>query len=880
MRYFFLPLRFLWAQKNRTRTILLLSAISIGVATLIATIISGVGKEYTRHYLPESYGPGNIAVWTKEGANPKILKQILDSPFIENASGESRPYVYDVKGSSVSGPTENGSLQYVGLDNNSQFVKNGYSLLKGKFELSNQKIVISAKYAKANDINIGQELYLPFPDKAKYYQVAGLLDDLKVKDIFEPQLILFDYKNLTSLFKKKKLDLIQIQSKQGSKEKTIKFLHKFFGTTSIIKVKQKEPIIKKTSGGLGRFFQGSAVLFIVCLLIYNAFSISAAERKRQLGILRAIGAPSKKIKRAVMAEAALLGSIGSTIGIILGITIVFFMHLLKAPITGDLAVFASPIWSIPASFLFGLGLTVISAIPAARTATKTKPLDAIFPERITAKSFLERRGHLLGIPTIILGLVGIFTLSYSGNNNMVIFGMLGVILTMLGAIFALPKYVPAMVTSIARVSNFFTGGLFRLAIFSAAKNPGRTAITVSTFLIGTSLSLGFIAIDNSLINGLIQTQTAPLKNDIYVSSNLNPKIKERFSNVKNIKTIAEINNGAVRLLNYNYKQMNQKALLVQPPEIRARTLPPSLNLIGVNAKDYLKIRSLKLISSKSVTESMLKGNNIFITKNFADQYGYKIGQKIKVIESSYWWPDASSDMKALRAIFNKTKKTKPGTTLKIAGILANDALNVDAMVDQDIANKILSQKNQQSLLIKTNKPSQITQVSKQLKQLTKDRPEIKIQTKQSEQKRLYNNSEHSPILFSLIGIVGLILFISILSVINTQSANIVERTREFGLLQAVGLTTKKIRKIIIIESFCLGIIGSVPGIIIAMLLSYIFVLGFRNQVALIQGVVPYNFPYLVALIILLLTAFSGLFAGYLAARKIGDKTIKEALTQS
>lgn len=872
MGFYLLSGRFLIERPGRT--LITMAAVAVGVAVLVATAVMGAGQAFVREWRPEGYGPGNLTVFTDGRTSKKDIDRILSDPAIEKATGELGLFTHFVDDDwSMLGPPPLSSFKAIGVDTRSGFVKTGYPLLAGRFPAGSRQFALSARLARARGIKLGDSMRLSLPKGAADFRVVGLLDDLRFGDILSTRRALLDYKSLAPELDLSTYDTIHVQAVPGAIRKAEVAITDVLGPTAVVRIKPKGAVVRKTKGSGERFMTGAAVLLIAGLLIFNSFLISINQRQRQLGILRAAGAGSRKLRRMILGEGLVLGSIASAMGILAGVIIAWLLMKLKTPMVGDSLVFTVPPWSVLMGLALGTIMTTAAVLPAARRAARIEPIEAIYPERSQRPGWLERRGHWVGLPLAVIGLGGVFYFSLTGDITPigVPAGMGGIVLFLLGLVFCSARMVPTLVALASRLTQAIFGGLGRLAVFAAAKNPSRTGVTISTFFIAVTVMLGFFTVNNSTNLGLAETQTADLGSLITVS---NGNRTPRLAKVKGVDTMAVISRAGLRLKNYDPKRLSPD--VGQPPEVKLGVLPPEMQLEGVEPAAYLKLKPMRLVSGRLLTSADFNGRNLYVPGQTARDYGLKVGEELELIDVPL--PEALSmqarpeEFKVLRAYLDLAKRKEPALRFKVAGIL-NDQVGVQTTAFVALRHLRVLGKTGSELLIKATKGVDREVVARRLESAIGDNPAITVNTRE---RMIARYSFAAGTISSIFGFVGLVLLLGIMSVANTQSANIIERQREFGLLKAVGLTNRKLRRMMIIESATLGLLGSLPGLIAAICLSSVFVVGFRGQAGPTYSV-PYAFPYLAALVMVAATALAGLIAGFLVTRKVAETTIVQAL---
>lgn len=859
--------------ENKARSAMSVVAVLIGVASIITINILGDSKGHERELPSASISPGNILVDTHETVTLSDLEKLKRSPAIKDMSTEIRPYTYVIDNTARNPviPSGDGFVDYVGTDLRSPFVRQGYPLIKGRYPRLAREVVISGKFADNQKLEINKTISLPTPKGVIDHKVVGILDDYDVKNPMAHPLVLIPAKTVEGDFSKKTFHTIHIDAAKGKEALAIESIKKTLGETVSAKIKQKKAIIKKVKAGNARYFIGSGVLFVSCLLIYNSFSISVTRRRRQLGILRAVGMKSRHIKLCVLLESLVVGIAGTILGLITGMSLSWVVTLGQKTVDPTIGVYTVSPVLVALCVLIGLIMTIFSSWPAARLAARAKPLDAMYPERFDDHSWFKRYGYLVGLFFILLGLFGIFFFGLTGDSTPLSIpaGMLGIVFFLLGTVFFMPKLIPPLVKFSTVLLSKGSSQFMRLAIFSAAKNPSRTAITVSSFFIAVAVSLGYVSIDSSIIKGMSMLSGNVNENEIRILHTLDPKIKERLSSVPEIETFATVMKMELRFKDFEFSRIN--GIESFPPDVQTQALPPQIFLNAIDPDKFSKVMTFIGEDGSKHKTPKLPDNGMLITKDMAERYGMNPGETYEFVHI-----DSSEDVNVLKTFFSNERQS---VKIKIVGIIDRVAGLDGGFVSEAAIKKLVGKINDSDLtyVIKPSEGQSLEAVARKVDALFAEYPETRVHTKERLERQQYR-AAIDPLIYSMIGMVGLTMLLGIMSVINTQSANIVERQKELGLLRAVGLTSNKLRRMLIIESSYLGILGSVPGVLASILFSATFIFGFKRQVSENSSfIVPFNYPYIYALAFILAAAVGGMAAGYIAARKITEASIIDSL---
>lgn len=254
---------------------------------------------------------------------------------------------------------------------------------------------------------------------------------------------------------------------------------------------------------------GAIAVLVGLLIIANTFTILVAQRRQQIGLLRAVGASTWQVRGELLAEAALLGVIGSVLGVALGIG----LAAVVAGVTGSLTLGLEVPWTVVPAALTGVLVTVVAAwLPSLRTS-RIKPLEAL---RISAAEQSRRRP---GVATtvvavlLVLGGVGLGAVAVSTADNRLLFAVAASAALALGVLLGAGWYVPGLVRLIGALPSG-TGPTARLAVANAVRNPRRTTATCLALMLAVglvvTLQVGSASAKASAESSIVNNYPVPL----------------------------------------------------------------------------------------------------------------------------------------------------------------------------------------------------------------------------------------------------------------------------------------------------------------------------------------------------------------------------------
>ena len=560
-------------------------------------------------------------------------------------------------------------------------------------------------------------------------------------------------------------------------------------------------------------------------VIYNVFSISAAQRQRENALLRAIGASKKQVTRALMIESVVVGLFGSTIGLLAGIGLSKALSaLLKAASidlpSGDLVV---PSSAIVNTIVVGLIVTVASAWLPARRAGRVPPLAAMRETAIEIVA-LSRRRSLFGLILIALGAATIVAVTSGASNKWL---GLGILFVFSGTITLGPVIARPVALLLGKPAEKFRGVTGTMARQNSARNPKRTSRTASPVLIGVALVTAVAALAASISSQIDGVFTQQFKGDYAINTTargfggLSPSLADDINALPEVERATGIG-----LLTVKIDDKGQNLTTINPTTVEG------VFDIGLTSGSYAD----------------LTPETIFVSQQYAENNDAKLGDTIQVTL-------ADAQVK----------------TLSIAGIYEFDELVGKYTVSRDLTKDTTVITFDLGVYIKI-KDSVSQESARTALQAAVD----KYGQGTLLSKREYIDSQSGQInqLLGLIyGLLFLSVIIAIVGIIITLLLSVFERQREIGLLRAVGMTKSQVRTTVRWESVITSLLGAVVGIVLGVGLGWVIVYALRDQ-----GLSSFSVPVGPTVSILIMAFVIGVLAAVYPAWRATRVNLLAAIT--
>jgi putative ABC transport system permease protein len=564
-------------------------------------------------------------------------------------------------------------------------------------------------------------------------------------------------------------------------------------------------------------------IFVGSFIIFNTFSMLVAQRSRELALLRALGASRRQVNRAVVLEALVVGLLGSTLGLGLGVLLSLGLQSLVGLFIGDLPsdglVFRpnTVLWA----YLTGVVVTVVAALAPARRATHIPPVAALRDDVALPASSLRRRA-VLGTLVLAAGLASMTAGLVAGAGILWVgVGALGIFL---GVAMLSPFLSRPMVGGVGSVLPKFWGPTGRLARENARRNPRRTAATASALMIGLALVAA---------GGVLASSITKSANDIIdksIGADFIVTTKNFLPIPSNVADEVRAVDGVDAVTSFRAGQ--------------AKIGDSVVSLQGVTADTVDRTLRLDMVQGDIAA---LGGDEILVDDAVAKDKGWKVGDRIPIV-------------------FGQTGRQE----LTVGGTYAENQIAGSYLIGLETYEQNYSQKLDQVVAMTVTPDADVARVRSDIQDAAgASNLEIRDQSEfKAEQREQINQ-----LLGFILVLLALAVLIAALGIVNTLALSVIERTREIGLLRAVGMGRRQVRRMIRLESVVIAIFGTALGLALGVALGSALVTALNDE-GIDQLVIPYGqlVLYLVA------GALIGVVAAVWPARRAARLDVLRAVT--
>jgi putative ABC transport system permease protein len=826
-------------------------AIVLGVAMISGSFVltDTLGKTFDGIY-SESYKATDAVISSEEAIDTgdttrqapafsaAVLSRVEGLPGVQLAQGsiEDQAGLVDEDGNPI-GKAGNGTA--MGVDPSADQSLNPLQLVEGTWP-RNGELAIDKSTAEKHHFELGETVGAFSDAPLQKYRISGIVRFGSVDSLGSATITVFDLATAQRLFgKRDKLDLIRVQAKEGvSDAELIRQVSPLLSSTTQVKsaAAQARSDSKDTQAGMNiiKYFLigfGGIALFVGGFVIANTLAITVAQRMRELATLRTLGASRRQVLGSVMVEAVVVGLIGSIVGLFLGLAIAVGLKQLMDTIGFELPsggiVFS---WrTIIVSLGVGTLIALLASLRPALRATRIAPIAAVREGAVMPRSRYARYALPASVAVLATAVAlfsyGVFADGIEIKLRLVAL-VVGVLLLFVGVAMVASRVVRPLAFVLGAPAARFGGTPGRLARSNAVRNPARTASTAAAVMIGLAL-ITFVAVVGEGFRSSFSSSVDVLFVADYAVTAGNDPLTSKAS-------LAAAEAPGVEVVS----------------EIRTADATVAGKSIGVNGvdADLTRVVGMKWSSGSSSVPAQLGRDGAFVKERYADDHSLEIGSPLIVTT-----PAGKTLELRVEGVFDEPKGGSPFKDVAISKETFDDSF--------------ARHENQFTLVNIRGGPSD--ENTARLEQALAAFPDAEVETRDEFRDGQVSQLNRSlNILYLLLGIS---VIVSLFGVINTLVLSVFERTREIGMLRAVGMTRRQVRRMVRHESIVTALIGAALGLAIG-----IFLAGLTSLALSGYGVV-FAIPYRALAAFVAIAILAGVLAAILPARRASRLNVLEAL---
>ncbi|MGW7548686.1 ABC transporter permease [Streptomyces sp. NPDC054770] len=583
-------------------------------------------------------------------------------------------------------------------------------------------------------------------------------------------------------------------------------------------------------------FAGIATLVGVFLIV-NTFSMLIAQRTRELGLLRALGADRRQVRRSVLTEAVLLGLAGSTLGLGAGVGLAFGLIKLMTAFGMNLKTTEMVIgWGTPvAAYVVGVGVTFVAAYLPARRAATVSPMAALADAEIAGVGKPLRTRAIVGGVVGALGaaaLAGCAAASKTASAASLL--GLGVVLTLIATVIAGPLLVRPVIRVLGGAFPALFGPVGRMSQRNALRNPRRTGATAAALMVGLALVGGMSVASASMSKSFDQQIDKTLGADFVIqNSSFLPFTQEVTDKVRDTAGVGLV--------------------------VRQRFTPVAVRLpdgkrVTTTAAGYdPQVDEVAHVAYKGGdTAAALAAGSLGMDVTFAEDHKVRLGSVLPVE-----FPGGKRAEMKVGALSDQDSGSGFGTQ---GGLFFGIAT----------VQKYVPDGQDSSLYVNRAQGTGADQLRSRLEKTLAPYPQVQVRD-QADYKKLVHD-QIAVLLYLVYALLGLAIVIAVLGVVNTLALSVVERTREIGLLRAIGLARRQLRRMIRLESVVIAVFGAVLGLGLGLVWGVC-----TQQVLALQGMKALAVPWGTIVAVVIGSAVVGIVAALLPALRASRMNVLAAI---
>ncbi|MFI7502793.1 ABC transporter permease [Streptomyces sp. NPDC049687] len=611
-------------------------------------------------------------------------------------------------------------------------------------------------------------------------------------------------------------------------------------------VKTADEQAKSSAESLGGFldvikyvmlgFAGIAVLVGVFLIV-NTFSMLIAQRTRELGLLRALGADRRQVRRSVLTEAVLLGLVGSTLGLAAGIGLAAGLIKLMSVFGMNLKTTEMAVgWATPvAAYAVGVGVTFVAAYLPARRAATVSPMAALADADIAG---VGRPLKVRAVVGSVVGALGVAALlgcvSSSKTASAASLLGLGVVLTLIATVIAGPLLVRPVIRVLGAAFPALFGSVGRMSQRNALRNPRRTGATAAALMVGLALVGGMSVASASMSKSFDEQIDKTLGADFVIqNANFTPFSQEVTDAVRDTDGVGLV--------------------------VRQRFAPMAVRLpdgkrIETTASGYDdRVDDVAHVTyAEGSSAAALADGAIGMDVDFAKDHGVRLGSVLPV--------EFPGDRR---------------TSLKVGALTDQDSaggfnMQGGLFLGFGTVEKYVPGGQDSALYVNAAPGTSADRLRPRLEKTLDPYPQVQVRD-QADYKKLVHD-QIAVLLYLVYALLGLAIVIAVLGVVNTLALSVVERTREIGLLRAIGLARRQLRRMIRLESVVIAVFGAVLGLALGLVWGVCI-----QQVLALQGMKALAVPWTTIVAVVVGSAVVGVVAALLPALRASRMNVLAAI---
>ncbi|WP_233526130.1 ABC transporter permease [Actinomadura spongiicola] len=818
---------------HKIRLVLTAVSVILGVAFVAGTLIftdsmnkqfdelfSRVGVNVAVDVRAEKIVDGDDDGMAAQPVPESLLATLRGVEGVKNPTGNVNGYAAVVgKDGKVIGTPQNGPPQ-LGVNWTGG---ESYDLASGRAPQGPGEVVVDQRTAEKGDLSVGDTVRVLTQGPPQRMRIVGLAD---AGNLMGATLTAFDTPTAQRLMLRpgyfSDIEMASSGPSQAElRDRVAKVLPD--GLEAVTGEKLREEA-KSDIAAMMNFFRTFLLvfalisIFVGAFIIFNTFSMLVAQRTRELALLRAVGAARAQVTRAVIGEAVAVGIVGSTLGLLVGAGLATMLQSQVGDAgDGGLTFTVTPvIWS----YVVGVVVTVVSAYFPARRAAKIPPVAAMRDDVALPQRSMRIRVALGSLLTLVgAALIGV-GLTADGGNAVVPVGA-GAFAVFIGVAMLAPVISVPVLRVLGAPAARLLGSPGRLARQNALRNPRRTAATAAALMIGLALI--------TTVNVLGATMRASVDDQIDSQFGADYLVSSQGA--------AGVAAGVERKVKAVPGVASASTVYQGDAKIAGKKAP----YVSGDAAVIAKAAKLKIVSGGTA----IGPAGIMVDEDSAKKNGWKVGSAVPVTFTD-----------------GKTER------LTVAGVFAKSDLIGSRLVSQQAYLRHTVNPTVDAILVDAAADNPASRSA--LQTALSDHPDLEVLDQAALKEDVRKEVDGFVTFLTILLVMSVI--IAAVGVVNTLALSVIERTREIGLLRAIGISRRQLRRMIRLESIMIALFGAVLGVTIGVA----FGAALQNALA-DKGLGVLAVPYGTIGVYLVVAAVIGVLAALWPAWRAGRMDVLKAI---
>jgi putative ABC transport system permease protein len=844
---------------RKLRTVLTAIAIVLGVAMMSGAYVltDTIDKAFDAIFV-ESYadtdavitGPDAGISFEGETSQPApvpedVLERVRGVEGVEVASGTVSDFQTKLLKPDGEAIDTGGAPSFAfGIDAAPEYQRfNPLNLVEGDWPSGGEQVAIDEAVADDEDLTIGDRIGVAALGPAQEFEIVGIAKYGELSSLGGATFAIFDIPTAQALLDKEgELDAVQAAAESGvTPEALVTAIKDELGAD--VTVRSGTEQADEDSDEISTFTQiiryflltfAGIALFVGAFVIFNTLSITVAQRTREFATLRTIGATRRQILRSVIVEALVIGLLASVLGLFAGLGLAVGLNELFVALNLDLpqteTVFATR--TVIVSLLVGTIVTLVAGLSPAFRATRVPPIAAVREGAELPRSALSRWSPYIATAMTLLA---VLALSYAllgsdvaTGDRFVLLGV-GVLALFVGVALLSSRLVVPLTRVVGLPARRMGGAAGRLAEGNAMRNPGRTASTAAALMIGIAL-VTFVGV---LAQGLRVSNSDAIERQI--QADLVVTSQDGYTEFP-----AAVGDAAA--------EIEGAELVSNVRQDVAEVAGDGANLTGLDGATINQVYDFRWIEGSDEVLANLGEDGAVLPDDIADDKNIAVGDTITVLTSESETRDFT-----VRGLYEGSP---------FYPLLGTASVSLEAF------DQLYDRPRNRFTLI--NAPGGPTEANKEtVESGLEEFADTRVQTRQEWIDK--EDEEISQFLLLLYVLLALSVVISLFGMVNTLALSVFERTRELGMLRAVGMTRRQTRRMVRHESVITALIGAALGLPLGIFLALLV------TQALSEYDLQFAIPGGALITFVIVSILAGIVAAILPARRAARLRVLEAL---